>query len=259
MNKILKLWACFSFCVVIVVILAHLSLFVFSRRPPIKPLWGGKNEIVGESKRKSIEKSKIKHEKHNESPLKWQDSQGMKEVSGSEASDFSKLNTRYCIQYGNPDAQLKVIEFFSFQCPHCVKLFNDDFFKIKKELIDTEQVSFTFHPVPQDLSTVQALICMECLSEIEKQLFLEAMFEESVPSDQELMAKLMMTAMNVFKKPIAQLEDKTFIQNHAAFDEVFQFLKQKKVLAVPTVEINGSLFPAEVPSFQFIQSFLKGQ
>lgn len=169
--------------------------------------------------------------------------------------DFKKLDSKYCITYGNPKAPVRICEFFSFRCPHCVKLFKEDFEDIKTKLIDSGDVFFVFHPIPQDLCTIQAMICLEQLGEKEKQLFLEVLIEEVMPADQELMAKFMITAMKVFKKPLPQLDDRNFLEGHPAFNEVFHFLKQEKILAVPTVEINGQLFPKEVPSYQFIKSF----
>lgn len=173
------------------------------------------------------------------------------------ADPFKKLDSQYCIKYGNENAPIKVVEFFSFQCPHCIKLFRDDFELIKANLIETGKIYFEFHPVPQDLSTAQALICFEQLEEHEKRLFLEVIFEEATPSDSELMSKLMVAAMNVFKKPIPQLDDHNFLQEHKVFEEIYHFLKQDKIAAVPTVEINGHLFANEVPDYQFINSFIK--
>lgn len=112
---------------------------------------------------------------------------------------FKPLDPKYCISYGNNQAPYTIVEYFSFQCPHCIKLFRSDFEKIKTKLIDTGKVRFTYHPVPQDLATLQAMICFEKLTEAEKRLFLEVLFEEAVPEDPDLMAKLMMKAMKSLK------------------------------------------------------------
>jgi len=87
---------------------------------------------------------------------------------------------------------------------------------------------------------------------------LEALLEEAVPDDPELMGKLMMAAMNVLKKPVPQLDDKNFIQEHPLVETIFVFLKQEKILAVPSVEVNGSLFPDEIPTYQFVSKFFQG-
>jgi protein-disulfide isomerase len=165
------------------------------------------------------------------------------------------LGKQYCITYGKPEAAVQTIEFFSFQCPHCIRLFKEEFPLIKKKLIDTGKMSLTFHPVPQDLTTLQALICLEHLSEKEKQWFLEALLEEAEPSRPELTAELMKTAMQVFKKPIPSLEEESYLQNHPVFEKAYQFLKQEKVLAIPSVEINGHLYASEIPDFAFLNSF----
>lgn len=176
----------------------------------------------------------------------------------SKDPSFEKLDARYCVTYGDKEAPLKIVEFFSFQCPYCIRLFKEDFQHIQSALIDTGKISFQFHPVPQDLATVQAMVCFEKLDETEKKLFLEVIFEEAVPSDQELMTKLMITAMNVFKKPIPELSDHSFIQDHPLMEKIFQFLKQEKILAVPSLEANSRLFSQEIPSFQFINALQQG-
>jgi Thioredoxin len=170
---------------------------------------------------------------------------------------FQKMSQKYCIHYGSHQAPIKIIEFFSFQCPHCIKLFRNDFLRIKQDLIDTGKLYFEFHPVPHDLPTAQAMICFERLEEKEKHLFLEAIFEEAIPTNPELMTKLMMAAMNVFKKPVPFLNDENYLKEHQAFEEIYRFLKQEIILAVPTLEVNGRLFAAEVPDYQFIKSFIK--
>jgi hypothetical protein len=174
-----------------------------------------------------------------------------------ETPTFEKLDSKYCVQYGNKNAPIKVVEFFSFLCPHCIDLFQKDFFTIKKLLIDTGQVFFEFHPVPQDLSTVQSIICLGELTSEEKRLFLEEIFEEADSNDPELMSKLMKTAMNVFKKPIPDLDNPSYLQDHPTFEIAFNFIKQGHITAVPTVEINGQLYIDNVPSFTFLQSFVR--
>lgn len=168
----------------------------------------------------------------------------------------SKLDLKYCITYGDPQAPVHVTEFFSFQCPRCIGLFKSDFENIKKDFIDTGKIHFQFHPIPQDLPTAQALICFENLTESEKQVFLEVVFEEAIYSDPDFTTQLMMAAMNAFKKPIPQLANREFVQNHKVFEEIFYFIKQEKILAVPTIEINGQILANEIPNYQFIQSLV---
>lgn len=163
----------------------------------------------------------------------------------------------YTINYGNANAPLTIIEYFSFQCPHCIQLFKQDFERIKKDFIDTGKIFFQFQPVPYDLTTVQAIICMQKLEELEKNLFLEAIFEEAIPGDADLMSTLMMTAMNVFKKPIPNLNDQNYLSHHPFLEKIYSFFKHRNISAVPTVEVNGQLYAKEIPDYQFIKSFVK--
>jgi hypothetical protein len=113
-----------------------------------------------------------------------------------------KLGQQYLISYGKEDASIKLVEYFSFQCPHCINIFKNDFARIKKEYIDTGKILFEFHPTPLDLPTLQAMVCLAQLDAHQKQLFLEVMFEEAIPNEPELMAQFMMAAMGIFKKPL---------------------------------------------------------
>ncbi len=174
-----------------------------------------------------------------------------------EKSDWQKLGSTYRIAYGDQQAPVHMTEYFSFQCPHCIALFRSDFERIKRELIDTGNIYFEFHPVPQDLPTAQAMICFESLSEKEKRLFLEVVFEEATPTDPDFMTALMKAAMNVFEKPTPYLDDTDFLKNHPVFEEIFRFIKQEAILAVPTVEVNGRLYMAEIPDYGFIHSFVE--
>jgi len=167
------------------------------------------------------------------------------------------LPLKYCINYGVVNARVQVIEYFSFLCPHCITLFKKDFGKILSEYINTGVISFRFHPVPHDLPTLQAMICLEKLDESEKRLFLEAVFEEATPGDSELLSMLMITAMKVFGKPIPELNDQDFLKSHPIFEEIYNFIKKERILAVPTVEVNGRLYAKDLPDYNFIKSLVE--
>lgn len=176
---------------------------------------------------------------------------------------LEKLPAEYRITYGNPQAKFKVIEYFSFMCPHCVALFRKEFQGIKNTLIDQEGIYFEFHPVPQDLPTVQAMICFEQLSNDEKQLFLEAILDSVNIEDSTTTPLLMQRAMEIFKKPIPKLHEEAFISDTKAFQRAFEFIKQEdRIEAIPTIEINGKLYPNDVPERELIEKkieVLKGR
>jgi hypothetical protein len=173
-------------------------------------------------------------------------------------SGLEKLDSAYLISYGNPNAPIKLVHYFSFTCPTCVSLFRDEWDEIKDTLIDTGKVHWTFHPVPADLLTVQGMECLQHLSEREKKIFFEALFAEMHVESPELSALLMEKGMELFKKPIPGLRDRSYLEKTDAFMSAFNFLKQtEKIIAVPTAEINGKMYPKEMPDREFLNRKLK--
>lgn len=91
-------------------------------------------------------------------------------ILGYKLMAFEKLPDPYLVQYGNPQAPLNIVQYFSFTCPHCIALFRKQFQHIKEDYIETEKISWVFHPVPMDLLTLQGMDCLSKLSEREKDL-----------------------------------------------------------------------------------------
>lgn len=62
---------------------------------------------------------------------------------------------------GNPNAKVKVNEWFSLTCYHCARFQKDVFPRVKSELIDTGRIAYYFHDFPLDqvalLATMLAL------------------------------------------------------------------------------------------------------
>lgn len=175
----------------------------------------------------------------------------------TEATSVDKLPSSYLVSYGDPDAQVSVTEYFSFQCPHCVRLFNTEFKELKAKFIDTRQICLTFHPVPMDLLTLQAMDCLSHLNDAQKRAFLEIMLNEIEGEDSDVALALMKRAMELFSKPLPQLNERTYIETTKTFQDAFQFLTlNEAVEALPTAEINGKLFPNDPPSISFLESAL---
>jgi thiol-disulfide isomerase/thioredoxin len=166
---------------------------------------------------------------------------------------LDKLPETYRVKFGNPAAKYKVTEYFSFMCPHCIALFRKEFQKIKESMIDTDEVFFEFHPVPQDLPTVQAMICFEKLTNEEKQIFIDVILDSVDVEDSTTTPLLMQRAMEVLKKPVSELEDVKFIEKTKAFQDAFEFIKQEdRIEAIPAIEVNGKLYPNDVPEKDLI-------
>lgn len=179
-------------------------------------------------------------------------------ILGYKLMAFEKLPDPYLVQYGNPQAPLNIVQYFSFTCPHCIALFRKQFQHIKEDYIETEKISWVFHPVPMDLLTVQGMDCLSKLSEREKKIFLEAILEELFIDQPKLSAQLMEKAMVLLGKPIRDLQQKTYLSETSAFQDAFQFLKQDQIVdAVPSIDVNGKFLSAQVPDIDFIEDLLR--
>lgn len=174
-------------------------------------------------------------------------------MMSSSGFSMEKIDSRYLVSYGDQNASIKVVKYYSFMCPHCLELFRREFAEVKSRYLETNAIEYTFHPVPKDLLTVCAMDCLDKLSAVHKKAFLEVMLEEIDIENSEFSIGLMKKAMEILEHPIPQLSEKDYLQNTQAFKDAFAFLSQEEVIsAVPTVEVNGRLFPKEIPNIKFI-------
>lgn len=170
---------------------------------------------------------------------------------------FQKLDSKYQIKYGQPEAKTQIIEYFSFSCPKCLDLFKKSFSAIREKYIDTKKVYWAFHPDPADLLTLQAMVCLEKLKDDEKRQFFEAVFTHLDRKNFKQGCLLMQLTMEVLNRPIPDLDKMSFLEKTEALQDAFYFLKQKDaVTSIPTVEINGKIYDA-YPSQEFLEKTLK--
>lgn len=173
------------------------------------------------------------------------------------ALSVEKLLDPYLVQYGSPEAPVKIIQYYSLTCPHCVALFRKQFKQIKESFIQTGKIHWTFHPVPMDLQTVQVMDCFSKLTPKNREIFLEAILEELAIDRPAFTARLMQKGMEVLENPIPDLQEKAYLSETAAFTDAFNFLKANEDLnAVPAVEVNGRFFKGEIPNIAFIERVL---
>jgi hypothetical protein len=165
---------------------------------------------------------------------------------------FSDLDSKYIVSYGNPDSKIKIREYFSLSCRTCLELFKKDFSNIKSKYLDSEEVSWEYSIVPMDLTSLQAMVCLSALDNVEKQIFFESISQELPDTSLENAAPLMMHAMSLLGKPIPDLESNSFIEQTEAFEDAFTYVKSNDMVnELPTLSINGRKFK-ELPSFSFI-------
>jgi len=66
---------------------------------------------------------------------------------------------------GNPDAPIKIQEFYSLTCNHCASFHSEVYPKLKKNLIDTGQVYFEYHEMPLNGPALYGSMIARCLPE----------------------------------------------------------------------------------------------
>ncbi len=171
---------------------------------------------------------------------------------------IEKLDDRYLISFGDKNASIQVVEYFSFMCPHCSALFKREFKDLKSNYLENNKIAFTFHPVPMDMLTVCAMECLSKLNEREKRAFLEVLLQESEGEDSKVMIALMKRAMEVFEKPIPQLDDRSYLEESETFQNAFVFLKQdEQIIGIPTFEVNGKFYAEQPPSLVLLEKIMK--
>lgn len=63
---------------------------------------------------------------------------------------------------GNPDAELEVIEYASFTCPHCASFHANQFKSLKENYIDTGRIRFVYREVYFDRPGLWASMIARC-------------------------------------------------------------------------------------------------
>jgi hypothetical protein len=151
---------------------------------------------------------------------------------------LERLDPKYEVRYGSGGTE--IVEHFSLSCRTCADCFAKDFQGIQEDYIDSGKASWIFHPTPADLLTLQYMVCLEKLSEEEKPLFFESVFESIASSSPKEGCRLLQAAMEVLGRPVPDLDKIEFLEKTEAFQDALEYLKQEDVISVvPTLEIDG--------------------
>lgn len=157
----------------------------------------------------------------------------------------TRLDPKYTIYYGSPKAPIHIVEYFSFGCTACLRTFAEEFEGIRETYLDTGRVYWVMHPHPVDLITVQAMVCLETLTDQQKRVFLEAVLLENNRNPEFGLLKLMLAAMDVLKVHIPDVNDATVLQSTPAFKAAFSYQQAKPTFSgTPTIFIKGRLIDA---------------
>jgi protein-disulfide isomerase len=172
-------------------------------------------------------------------------------------SSFTKIGPEYQITYGKTTAPIHVVEYFSLSCPKCFEIYEADFAYFKTQYIDRDVITWTFHPDPADLLTLQLMVCLEKLPEKKRKLFFETFMDIYLDADQVHGKQILQLTMQAFEEPMFDLNDIEKLKTTSAYKASVQFLKQNDVLEnVPTIEINGTIYD-DYPNRKFIKEILQ--
>lgn len=172
------------------------------------------------------------------------------------SAGVEKLDQEYWVQYGSPSAPIKIVEYFSFGCPHCVKAYKADFKKIYINFIKPGHVHWTFHPLPNDLKTVKAMHCLSRLNWVKKQMFLETTLSRFEGISSKNATKLMIRNMESLGRPAPGIRKKSFMEKTKAFSDAYTYMQLKnRVEEVPTIEVNGVVVE-DYPSYETISNIV---
>jgi len=168
------------------------------------------------------------------------------------ALSFEPLPSNYTFSYGKEKAPLHIVEYFSLSCPHCLKLFNQEFPLIKEKYIDCGKVHWTFHPDPGDLVTLQAMICLSKLSSKARQHFMEHLMQKMNVMAPGKSCFVMQQLMEELGAPLPLLHDLSFVEKDPAFEAAYTYFSQKEIPnKLPSVTIGGVLY-RELPSLKLL-------
>ena len=100
---------------------------------------------------------------NNNSQLVEENFQNLQNLPSSSFGVERKLDGDHIISLGDP--KNTIIEYASMTCPHCSDFHGDVFPKIKKDLIDTGIVKYTFRDFPLDPFAMAGTMIANCVNE----------------------------------------------------------------------------------------------
>ena len=168
------------------------------------------------------------------------------------SNSHTKLGEQYCITYGNPQAEIQLVEYFSLSCPLCLKLLKQDFPKLKEKYVCSGDVFWVLHPDPADILTLQMMECLGKLSDREKQVFFEGLLSRLSKNPSKKIVYWMQTILAEWGRAIPELQELSFLEKTKTFQDAYKYVQQTNApKEVPTIEINGEI-KETFPSYAFI-------
>jgi len=168
------------------------------------------------------------------------------------AQEATDIDTSDIIEMvlGNPDAEVTVVEYASFTCPHCASFHAGSFKDLKKDFIDTGKIKFVYREVYFDRQGLWAAIVARCGAGAENRYFgiAEMIYEnQRVWARQEDPAAIV-DSLRRFGKTAGLTDtqlDQCFSDADTAqklYARYLQLAEEDSVKSTPTFIINGDLY-----------------
>ena len=168
------------------------------------------------------------------------------------AQEASDIDTSDIVEMvlGNPDAEVTVVEYASFTCPHCASFHAGAFKDLKKDFIDTGKIKFVYREVYFDRQGLWAAIVARCGEGAENRYFgiAEMIYEnQRVWARQEDPAAIV-DSLRRFGKTAGLTDtqlDQCFSDADTAqklYARYLQLAEEDSVKSTPTFIINGDLY-----------------
>lgn len=158
------------------------------------------------------------------------------------AKNHEERYQKYLISFGEANAKVHVVEYFSFSCPGCLEFHENVFPKIKSKYIDTGKVLWTFRPHPMDLDTIYV---MTILGYSKNEQFKYKMFESVMIAqrdwrhDLDNKKKIIEVAkdLGMSKETIKRAFGKAHYTD--VFGEAFYEKNASRIDGTPTIFVDG--------------------
>ena len=136
---------------------------------------------------------------------------------------------------GNPNAPVKIVEYFSLTCPHCAKFEQETLPKLKADYIDTGKVYYISRDFPFDKPGLQAAEMTRCVSADQYFALVDQLFRSQ---QQWALASNPLAAIKPLGK-FAGLSDSTL---DACFDnkELETFILNNRKTATDTFKVEST-------------------
>jgi len=168
------------------------------------------------------------------------------------AQEANDIDTSEIVEMvlGNPDAEVTVVEYASFTCPHCASFHAGSFKDLKKDFIDTGKIKFVYREVYFDRQGLWAAIVARCGEGAENRYFgiADMIYENQRAWARQEDPAAIVDSLRRFGKTAGLTDtqlDQCFSDADTAqklYARYLQLAEEDSVTSTPTFIINGDLY-----------------